>query len=160
MRCDRNKWLCLICGARGGQRQGPEGDIAWREKEVSYSSQWDQASFPSTPRGIQSFGSLGHCQCKWTCLYWSPGSAVDLQGPSFFSLTCEEDGCGNKTDWSIECFIIAKFSRAVKSHTFKCFFSISFHTFTILLSLLSLISNLGFLPVIDSQWRLHSSCIF
>lgn len=69
----------------GGRGRRPWRRHSMTRREVSYSSQWDQASFPSDPRGIRACGSLGHCQCKWTCLYWSPKwKCIRLAGPCFF----------------------------------------------------------------------------
>lgn len=104
MQCDRNKWLCLICKAGGWTGRECGGWVAvgpWRRRsmarrEVSYWSQWNLASFPSTLRGIRQFGSRGHWLYKWTCLYWSPGSAANLQGLTFFVSTGGE-GCRKKT---------------------------------------------------------------
>lgn len=82
------------CG--GWVAVGPWRRRSMARREVSYWSQWNLASFPSTLRGIRPFGSRGHWLYKWTCLYWSPGSAANLQGLTFFVSTGGE-GCRKKT---------------------------------------------------------------
>ncbi len=131
----------------GVAKAGPWRRHSMTRREVSHSSQWDQASFLSAPRGVRPFGPLGHCQCKWTCLYWSPGSAVDLQCPTF-SMSCEEEECGKKTTplfMDCVCLITAKAAHEgtpIKTH-------IKGYTPYILLWL-------GiFFYVNHSQWRLN-----